>query len=53
METIFTIYKIERFTLKSEVVFQTTSKKEANEKYGELNSSVNAESDHSYFMKVR
>ena len=48
----FTIYEIENYTLKSRAVFKTHSKKEANEKYSELNSELNSESGHSYYMRV-
>ena len=52
MKATFTIYEIENYTLKSRAVFQTHSKKEANEKYSELNSNLNSESGHSYYMRV-
>ena len=52
MEATFIIYKVERFTFKSEVVFETTSKEEANKKYSELNAKLNAESNFSYQMRV-
>ena len=52
MKATFTIYEIENYTLKLRAVFQTHSKKEANEKYSEFNSNLNAESGHSYYMRV-
>ena len=52
MKATFTIYEIENYTLKLRPVFQTHSKKEANEKYSELNSELNSESGHSYYMRV-
>ena len=52
MKATFTIYEIENYTLKSRPVFKTHSKKEANEKYSELNSELNSESGHSYYMRV-
>ena len=53
MKATFIIYKIERFTFKNEVVFETSDKIAANAKYRELNVSLTADSDHSYLMQVR
>jgi len=53
MNATFIIYKIERFTFKNEIVFETTSRKEADEKYSQLNSELNEESEYSYRMIVK
>ena len=53
MKTTFIIYKVERFTFKNEIVFETTSKEEANKKYSELNAELNAESNFSYQMRIK
>lgn len=53
MKATFIIYKIERYTFKNEIVLETESSKEADEKLRQLNSSLNAESDHSYRLIVK
>lgn len=53
MKAKFIIYKIERFTFKNEIVFETTSRIEADNKYSELNSQLNADSNYSYYMTVK
>jgi hypothetical protein len=52
MKTFF-IYKIERYTFKSEIAFETSSRKEADEKLSKLNSTLNEESEYSYRMIVK
>jgi hypothetical protein len=53
MDKTFFIYKIERHTFKNEIVFETISRKEAEEKYSQLNSELNEESKYSYRMTVK
>lgn len=53
MKATFTIYKVERFTFKNEIVFETASKEDANKKYSELNAGLNSDSNFSYQMRVK
>lgn len=53
MKATFTIYKIECYTLKHLMVFVSTSRKEADDKYSELNSKLSADSEYSYYMVVK